>query len=354
MVPGLGAGNGVLIRLHNQVKLAGRRTISIFGFVFALIASSPFDGARSQTGQTGWKPDQQLDDRARGRELARKAREAIAESSIRAQFTTLSATGKLRRFAKYVSVQSPTKIENKERILNGKMELDFVFPDKFRRRVSNSSLSGYAYTYTEIINGEIAFRNPPPPILSSKGDQRVIDVDDIERSQAKYAQDARQNLAFYSLGWLMDAPSSYPVDFIYAGRVTDDGRTDEALILEAPDGFRPILLIDPETSLPSGWVVAYVDVKRTPVIVEVASVSRSFISETYARARREREARRLPAARRELVWRFSDHEIVDGLRLPHKISTRLDGDLLEELVISDFKVNGQIDTKKFEGKPQVR
>ena len=330
------------------MRTSGARNFRVCAFVVILVG---FVHAQEQT---GWRPDPQSDERTQGRELARKAREAIAETSIRAQFSTLSASGKLRRFAKYVSVQSPTKVENKERTLNGKVEMDFVFPDKFRRRVSNSNLSGYTYSYTEVINGEIAFRNPPPPVLSSRGDQRVIDVDDIERSQVKYAQDTRQNLAFYSLGWLMDSPSSYPVDFIYAGRVTDDGHTDEALIVEAPNGFRPILLIDPKTFLPSGWVIAYVDVKRTPVIVEVASVSRSFISETYARARREREARRLPAARRELIWRFSEHELVDGLRLPHKITTRLDGEIIEELQISDFKVNPQIDIKKFEGRPQVR
>jgi hypothetical protein len=299
-------------------------------------------------------PRGQVSERAAGRELIRKAREAVAAPSVRQQLTAVSASGKMRRFAKYISVQSPTKVEEKERILNGKVQFDFVLPDRFRRRITNTNLNGVRYTYTETVNGDVAWRHPPPPIVSSRGDQRVIDVDDVERSQLKYAHDARQNLSFYSLGWLLEPPAQFAVDYIYAGRVRDEGRVDEAVIVEAPNGFRPILLLDVNTFLPSGWVIAYVEPRRIPVIVEVASVSRQFISETVLRARREREARRVPPSRRELVWRFLDHEDVDGVRLPHRVTTRLDGDLLEELFISDFRINPSINPKKFEGRPEVR
>ena len=299
-------------------------------------------------------PQGQAGERAMGRELIRKSRDAVAASNVRQQLTGISASGKLRRFAKYVSVQSPTKVEQKERILNGKVQFDFVLPDRFRRRITNTNLSGVRYTYTEVVNGELAWRHPPPPIVSSRGDQRVIDVDDVERSQLKYAHDARQNLAFYTIGWLLEPPAEFPLDFIYAGRVRDEDRVDEAVIVEAPNGFRPVLLIDTQTYLPSGWVIAYVEPRRIPVIVEVASVSRHYISETVLRARREREARRVPPSRRELVWRFLDHEEIGGMRLPRRVTTRLDGEILEELWISEFRINPSIDSKKFEGRPEVR
>ena len=281
------------------------------------------------------------------------ARKAIGLDSSQ-RLWSLQAKASFERFSKYVSVQSPTKVVDKAKTLSGKVDVEFVLPDKFRRRVTNRTVSGRKYKYTEVINGEVAWRNPAPPVISSYRDNRVIDVSDVERSREKYAEDVRNQLAFYTLGWILEAPPSLPIEFYYAGEVRFDDRRLDAIVITGSSEFRPILLIDQRTHLPFAIVVALFESKRETVIVEVASVSRQYISETYARARREREARRTAPKRRELQWRFSDQRPVDGILLPHQITTVLDGEVLESLTIREFRLNQPIDPKRFEGEPQVR
>ena len=290
----------------------------------------------------------------RAQELLRQSREAIGNAQAWEQLQTVSASGRVRRPMKYVSVQSPEKVEEKEKVLSGKIKVDFALPDRYRCRITNATLSGFSYSSVEVVNGDRAWRTPPPPIISSFHDSRVIDVGDVERSREKYAQDARQQIALYTLGWLLQTPGSLPAEFIYAGPVETEGRKLEAIVVKGPEGFAPLLLLDRETKIPFAIVMSFVEVKRVPVFVEVASLSRQFIHETYARARRERESRRRLPQRREIQWRFSDHQPVSGLLLPHRITTIIDGEVLDELTINEFRVNQPINQKKFEGSPEVK
>ena len=59
---------------------------------------------------------------ARAKELLRRARVAAGIESNSGVVQTLSFSAKSQRFLKYVSVQSPTKVEEKERTLGGKIE----------------------------------------------------------------------------------------------------------------------------------------------------------------------------------------------------------------------------------------
>lgn len=297
---------------------------------------------------------EQADQASRARELLSRARKAIGIDGSQAHLWGLSASAEVRRFAKYVSVQSPTKLVDKEKVISGKIEVDFLLPDKFRRRISSQTVSGRRYTYTDVANGSRAWRDPPPPVISSYRDNRVIDVTDIERSREKYADDARQQLALFVLAFLLETPTFLPSDFLYAGEIKEDDKVLDAIIVHGANGFRPVLLLDRATNLPHSIVASVVEPKRTSVIVEVASVSNKFISDTYARARREREARRTPAQRQEVQWRLSDYQPVSGFLLPRKLTTFVDGEMTEEMEINQFKINQPIDPKRFEGQPEVR
>lgn len=314
----------------------------------ALLVSTPL---HSRSVVTGQEKTEQI---AKARNILAAARKAIGLESSQGRLWSLQAKASFDRFAKYVSVQSPTKVVDKAKTLSGKLDVEFVLPDKFRRRVTNRTLSGRKYKYTEVINGEVAWRDPAPPVISSYRDNRVIDVSDVERSREKYAEDVRNQLAFYTLGWILEAPPALPIEFYYAGEVRAEDRMLDAVVITGSSEFRPVLLIDQRTHLPFAIVVALFESRRETVIVEVASVSRQFINETYARARREREARRTPPRRRELQWRFSDQKPVDGIVLPHQITTLIDGEVVESLTIRDFRLNQPIDPKRFEGEPQVR
>src|SRR5262245_40252226 len=63
---------------------------------------------------------------ARAEELIKLARAAIGGEEVLGGIRTITATGKYNRFVKYLSVQSPKKVEEKQKTLPGKMEFDFA------------------------------------------------------------------------------------------------------------------------------------------------------------------------------------------------------------------------------------
>lgn len=328
--------------------ISNRSALACCLLAISLVAAAQ-EPLRNGAGPTTAVPDPAM----RAQELLSRARAAIGSSEAWSQLQSLVLDARIRRHVRYLSVQGPDKIEAKEKILNGKMRIEALLPDRFWRRVSNSTLNGYGYSYTQTVNGERAWRNPAP-LLSSHRDNRIYDVGDLERSAEIHAHDARRQLAPYTLGWLLQPPPAFPTEFIHAGLSEMDGRKYETIVIRGPNSFHPALLLDAETLLPFAIVIYFLEARREMVVVEVASVSRQYIQETYARARREREARRRAPERHELQLRFSDHQEVNGLKLPHRITTLLDGELIEELIIPEFRFNRDIDPKKFEGQSEIR
>ncbi len=286
------------------------------------------------------------DSAARAQEIIRQARAALGGEEALRKVQSLSASARLRSVHKYIAVLSPTEIREKEKKLSGKVEFDFVLPGRFRRRISTATLTGFGISYTEVVNGERAWRNPPLRPVSSK-DRRVIDVDDVRKSIEQQAQDAREQMAFYALGWLLQTTPAIPVEFRYAGEVMFEGQKVDALLVIGARGFRPVLLFDQKTHLPLALVASYVAIPRDTVIVEVASVSARYIRDTYLRARQERRARTKPPQRQEMQMRFSAHRPVAGILLPHRLTLMLNGQVVEELEIREFAINHQINPKKF-------
>ena len=85
---------------------------------------------------------------AKARRILAQSRKAIGLETVEPRLWSLRAKARFERFAKYVSVQSPTKVVDKARTLSGRMDIEFVLPDKFRRRVTNRTLSGRKYKST--------------------------------------------------------------------------------------------------------------------------------------------------------------------------------------------------------------
>src|SRR5262249_22749549 len=148
---------------------------------------------------------------ARAEELIKLARAAIGGEGVLSKIQTITAKGKYNRFVKYVSVQSPKKVEEKQKALPGKMEFEFALPDKFRTRVTVARLRGFGYSFAQVINGAEAWRDPPTRPISSHGDGRLIDVGDVERTAFINATGAKQELSYFSIGWLMLQLPGYPL-----------------------------------------------------------------------------------------------------------------------------------------------
>lgn len=251
---------------------------------------------------------------ARAKELIGLARAAIGGEEALGKIQTLAASGKYRRFVRYASVQSPGKVVEKEKILSGKMEFEFALPDKFRRRVTGETMRGFGYSFAQIVSGDQAWRDPPMRPVSSYGDRRVIDVSDVQRTEFLQATGAKHELTYFSMGWLSQALPSYPLEMSYAGVVQTGAEQSHAIMAQGQSGFRFAVLLDLKTYAPSAIALSFVEDIQQMVIVEAAGYfDRRFMQETYARARAERRARAKPPQQYEMLIRFSDRRLVDGV-----------------------------------------
>jgi hypothetical protein len=78
------------------------------------------------------------------------------------------------------------------------------------------------------------------------------------------------------------------------------------------------------------------------------------MQETFARARAERKARTKPPQPCELLIRFSDRRPVNGALLPFRATITLNGEVIEEMTMSEFEINRPINMKKFAGPPEPK
>src|SRR5499426_2634249 len=308
--------------------------------------------ARSQS-----RPQDSLsqNEKARAEELIKMARAAIGGEEVLGGIRTITAKGKYNRFVKYVSVQSPKKVEEKQKALPGKMEFEFALPDKFRRRVTVARLRGFGYSFAQVVNGAEAWRDPPTRPISSHGDGRVVDVGDVERTAFIHATSAKQELSYFSIGWLTLQLPGYPLKMSYLGLHRIGAENAHAISVSGDSGFRFALLLDVKTYAPMALAISFVEEIQPLVVVEAAGFfNRRFMQETVARARAERNARTKPSQPCEMLIRFSDRRPVNGALLPFRVTTSLNGEVVEEMRMSQFEINRPINSKKFAGPPKPR
>ncbi len=304
------------------------------------------------------KPNSQLTPeqaRTRAAQLIARARTAIGGEAAIRRVATLSASGKSTRPVKYVSVQGPRKVVEKEKTLEGRLGLEFVLPERYRVNVKGENLRGFGFSYSEIVNGAEAWRDPPLPAISSNRDARVIDVEDFRRTELMSAQGARQRVSFFLTSWLLQSIPTFPIEWTYIGSIEDGADRLETLLGEGRGGFTFFLLLEPQSGRPAGVAITFVEAIQRSVLVESSGYfDRRFMQETFARARQERQARARPAARHQMVLRFSDHRQIDGLWLPHRITTKVDNEPFEEVVFEEIRLNREIDAKRFKGPPKPK
>lgn len=289
-----------------------------------------------------------------------QTRAALGKPELWAGLQSLSLRFKVARVVKYASVQGPDKVVEKERKLDGKVEFDYLAQDRFRRKLSTETLGNFKYTYTEIVNGDKAWRDPPMRVRSSKRDARVIDVGDAERTLDIQTQSAQQQISLYALLYLLFTPKAVPLQWrdegvhqLYDETLGSQPKPVRVLLGVAPENFHPLLLIDPQTQLPAGLALNYVEAVRQSVLVEAAALDRGYMRRTFQRAAQENRARTQPPRRHELRWLLSDFRPVNGLLIPHLITTTRDGVLLEQLVVTEAAINRGINPKRFIGEPKV-
>lgn len=329
-----------------------RRVIQhhFFSAVFILLALLPALIRSSESQNSAPR-----DETARAKELIKLARVAIGGEEALGRIQTLTASARYNRFVKYVSVQSPGKAEEKRKALSGRMEFEFALPDKFRRRVTGETLRGFGYSFAQVVSGDQAWRDPPMRPMSSYRDRRVIDVSDIARTEFIQATGAKQELTYFSIGWLMLALPGYPLEMDYLGVYRVGSEEAHAIGAQGESGFRFTVLLDANSYAPSSLAISFVEDVQPLIIVEAPRFfDRRYTQETYARARAERRARTKPPQQYEMLIRFSDRRLVGGALLPFRATTTLNGEVIEEITINEFEINQPINLKKFAGPPEPK
>jgi hypothetical protein len=162
-------------------------------------------------------------------------------------------------------------------------------------------------------------------------------------------------LSIYSLGLLLQAIPTYPLQYSYLGRL---GSTDEeanVIAVTDPENNQLYLLLDPKSNLPLALAWKFISRRQKTVIIEAVGFYNSrYFRETAQRAQRERQERSTPPQRYEMRMNFSDYRQVSRVLLPHRITGTLNKEIIEELTFNEFEINRPISAKKFEGEPEPR
>jgi hypothetical protein len=267
----------------------------------------------------------------RANQLLDQARAAIGGEKLRS-LASLSATGGYRRIMG-------------EREMSGEIQFDLILPDKMMRTETMTPIPGAEITRIEAINGDRSWSDQQS---SGMGGGMMImrrPGGDSPQGQAMQTNAIRAELTRIAIGWLLSSPSSFPVEFSYAGEAeAPDGKAD-ALGVKGPNGFSARLFLDQKTHLP--LMLTYKG-KKPRIMMRTFTGPRN--REEIEKEAKEAEAGAANQPEIEYQIRFSEHRQVDGISLPHRLTRAIDGEVNEEWEISKFKINPSLKAEKFEKK----
>jgi hypothetical protein len=273
----------------------------------------------------------------RAQEVLKQARAAIWDETKSKTLQSLSINAR-RRFTRG------------ERQVEVEMTLEALFPDKFLQTDALYTGVGFGLTTMRGVNGSQAWFSgesdagaadaakraqaglPPEPGSSQSGGGmsailgELGGVAGVRPPEQSTEQSIHAGFARLMLVWLCATISSLPVEFTYAGQAVAqaDGKKADVLDVTGANNFAARLFIHPET--------------RQVLMLSYKAGSRN-------RGPQEATAN---AAESEVRWVVSDHRIVDGLNLPHRLVIFLDGRPVEEVTIKKVKINPSLKPNKFE------
>jgi len=285
---------------------------------------------------------------AKAQELLTQARVALGQSAKLDDIKTLSVNGKVRRIAFLASRSTgghasvsmigadidPTILgaENlKEDFVSGKVEYDFLLPDKFRwqdeidRHQRIGFFEGNQFWQKSPNNAPV-----PPPHFAAMIHQRL---------QAEYA--------YITLGLLLTPPPGFSVEYSYAAERPFQQTVAEVVTVTGPGAFKAELYLDQKTHLPLLMRLMVGGVMRPVGVMTPAGTSREEARRQLEIVQQQAAAKPPGQQEREKLILFEDYRVVDGILFPHKITTQINGKLIEELSFTKFKVNQPIKAEKF-------
>ena len=138
--------------------------------------------------------------------------------------------------------------------MSGEVNYDLLLPDKMMKTETMNPAPSLEITRLETINGDEVWEDQQQH--GGGGGMVIIrrgpggPAADPKRAQAAMQQGIRSDFARLSIGWLLTTPSSFPVEFSFAGEAeAPEGKAD-VLDVKGPGGFAARLFLDQKTHRP--------------------------------------------------------------------------------------------------------
>jgi hypothetical protein len=266
----------------------------------------------------------------RAQQLINQGRAALGGDKLK----SLSVTGNYRR--RFGQME-----------MSGEVIYDLLLPDKMMKTETMNPAPGIEITRLETINGDDVWEDQQQH--GGGGGIMIIrrgpggPAADPKRAQAAMQQGIRSDFARLSIGWLLTTPSSFPVEFSFAGQAeAPEGKAD-VLDVKGPGGFAARLFLDQKTHRP---LMLTFNGRKPHIVTQTAPAGRRSPEEMEKRSKEmEAEADKQPEV--EFRIHFSDYREVNGVSIPHKMTRSIEDEVNEEMEIKNVKINPQFKPEKF-------
>lgn len=277
------------------------------------------------------------DAKTRAASIIEQAREAIGGEGKLKSIKSIAVSGNYRRVIG-------------DRETSGEIEYEMLLPDKIRRTETMSPIPNATITRIDVMNGEQIWSDTQSGSMGGMVMIRRPGAENDAQRQKIYENSVRADFARFLLGLLLTAPSSFPLDYSFAGEAeAPDGRAD-AIDISGPNNFSVRLYIDQKSHLP--LMFSYRG--RQPNIV-MRTVTSGGLSREEAEKRAQEsidkmEKEQAPPPEVEFQVALDDFRKVDGVLIPHLMTRSVDGKVTEEVTLSKLKINPSIKPQVFEKK----
>jgi hypothetical protein len=301
---------------------------------------------------------------AKAQDILSKARKAIGSEDKLKGLQSLSVSGK--------ALQSFGQMTNESELL-----VELLVPDKIR--ISTASQRGERI---QVMNGATVWNDFIASVdAGGPGGLRMMGGPGMggNNPQAREEQDNRQKaeIVRLTLGWLLTAPSAFPLEFTYAGEATaPDGKAD-VLDVTGPGNFTARMFFDQASHhllmltymgkdfrqmmrLRGPGQGGQAGQNRPPGFLSREELEKLPPEERAKKEAEQRAAReKMQAEMREAMaklpdvefrWSFGEYKSVNGINLPHRLIKATGDQTTEEWEITKVKVNAQIKPDRFERK----
>ena len=267
----------------------------------------------------------------KAQQLLAQARAALGGEKLKS-LTSLSASGSMRR-----------KMGQMD--MSGELQIDLLLPDKVMRVETTTLMGSAELTRMEVLNGTTVWMD-----LQTSGGGGMVMIrrpgGDNPHAQAAQQNSVRSEFARTMIGWLLTTPSSFPVEYSFAGEAeSPDGKAD-VLEVKGPNDFAARLFLDQKSHKP--LMLTYKGRKARVIMSTSTNGPRSEEEVKKQIADAEAKAAAEPLVEYQVV--FNDYRDVSGVSLPHRLTKSVENEVNEEWEISKFKLNPQLKSEKFEKK----